>query len=142
MSAPFLAAVASKSATKLMEETLRRGTETGSIWELKRWANELFPVYAANGEHMLDFDGVGVDLFRVVNCSVHMLGWVTIKDGLKKYWVPRRSMTKMSFPGMLDNTVGGSLSSGEKPIDCIVRECEEEISLDPAYTRANIKACG
>lgn len=128
--------------TKLMEETLRRGTESKSIEGLKNWANELFPVYATDGEHVLDFDGVGVDLFGVVNYSVHMLGWVTTKNGVKKYWVPRRSMTKMSYPGMLDNTVGGSLSSGEKPIDCIIRECEEEISLDPAYTRANIKACG
>lgn len=128
--------------TKLLEETLRRGTEAGSIEALKRWANELFPIYAADGEHVLDIDGVGIDLLGVVNYSVHMIGWVTSKAGTTKYWVPRRSMTKMSFPGMLDNTVGGSLSSGEKPIDCIVRECEEEISLDPVYTRANIKACG
>ena len=127
--------------TKLMEETLRRGAETGSIRELQKWANELFPVYAAGGEHVLDFDGVGVDLFGVVNYSVHMIGWVT-KDSVKKYWVPRRSTTKLSFPGMLDNTVGGSLSSGENPIDCIIRECQEELLLDPAYTRANLKACG
>ena len=128
--------------TKLMEETLRRCTEVETIEEAKRWANELFSVCAADGEHVLDFDGIGVDLFGVVNYSVHMIGWVTTKDRLKKYWVPRRSMSKMSFPGMLDNTLGGSLSSGENPIDCIVRECEEDISLDPTYTRANIKACG
>ena len=46
----------------------------------------------------------------------------------------------MSYPGILDNTVGG-LRSGENPIDCIVRECEEELSLDPAYVCANINAC-
>ena len=125
-----------------MEETFRRGTEIGSIEALKRWANELFPVYSADGEHVLDFDGVGVDLFGVVNYSVHMLGWVRTKDEIKKYSVPRRTMTKMSFPGMLDNTVGGSLSSGENPIDCITRKCEEELLLDPEYTRANLKACG
>ncbi|MCJ1388978.1 hypothetical protein MMC18_001830 [Xylographa bjoerkii] len=60
--------------TKLMEETLRRGTETGSIEGLKRWASEFFPFHAADGEHVLDFDGVGVDLFGVVNYSVHMFG--------------------------------------------------------------------
>ena len=125
-----------------MEETLRRGNQDGSIEELKRWSNELFPVYAADGEHVLDFDGVRIDLFRVVNYAVHMLGWVTAKDAGKKYWVLRRSLTNMTYPGKLDNTVGGSLSSCEKPIDCIVRECEEELSLDPAYTHANIKPCG
>ncbi|MCJ1385482.1 hypothetical protein MMC17_008605 [Xylographa soralifera] len=128
--------------TKLMQETLRRNIEIGSIQELTRWANELFPMYTADGEHVLDLDGSGVDLFGIVNYSVHMIGWVTSKeDGVRRYWVPRRATTKISFPGMLDNTVGGSLLSGERPIDCIVRECEEEISIDPAYTRTNIKAC-
>ncbi|KAK3935389.1 hypothetical protein QBC46DRAFT_222241, partial [Diplogelasinospora grovesii] len=31
---------------------------------------------------------------------------------------------------------------GEKPIEGIVRECEEEICLDPEYTRSNIRSCG
>lgn len=43
---------------------------------------------------------------------------------------------------MLDNTVGGSLRSGESPIDSIVRDAQEEVSLDPLYTRANVKSCG
>ena len=43
---------------------------------------------------------------------------------------------------MLDNTVGGSLSSGEHPIDCIVRESAEEASFLEDYIRQNIKACG
>ena len=41
---------------------------------------------------------------------------------------------------MLDNTVGGSLSSGEHPIDCIVRESAEEASFLENYIRQNIKA--
>ena len=48
---------------------------------------------------------------------------------------------KMSYPGMLDNTVGGSLSSGERPIDCIVRESAEEASFPEDYIRDNVKAC-
>ncbi len=59
-----------------------------------------------------------------------------------KLWFPRRAATKMSFPGMLDNTVVGSLGAGEKLLDGITRECEEEICLDSAYTRANIRAWG
>ncbi|KAF2677169.1 hypothetical protein K458DRAFT_320302, partial [Lentithecium fluviatile CBS 122367] len=55
---------------------------------------------------------------------------------------PRRAKTKMSYPSKLDNTVGGSLSTWGKPLDCMVRECEDELCLDPAFTRANLKACG
>ena len=48
----------------------------------------------------------------------------------------------MSYPGMLDNTVGGSLRSGERPIDCIVREAAEEASFPESYTREHVRACG
>lgn len=48
----------------------------------------------------------------------------------------------MSYPKILDNTVDGSLAAGEKPINCIVRECEEELCLDPAYTRENLRPWG
>jgi 8-oxo-dGTP pyrophosphatase MutT (NUDIX family) len=47
-----------------------------------------------------------------------------------------------TYPGMLDNAVGGSLASREQPIDCIVREAAEEASLPPESTWAPIKACG
>lgn len=130
-----------QSRTRLIEETLRKGHESQKVPSLNRWANELFPLYSPTGEHELDMDGCGVDVFGIVNYSVHMIGWVMTSEGIK-FWVPRRARTKMSFPGMLDNTVGGSLASGERPIDGMVRECEEEIRLEPAYTRSNIRACG
>ena len=47
----------------------------------------------------------------------------------------------MSYPGQLDSTVGGSLASGERAIDCMVRESAEEASLPESYTRANLKLC-
>ncbi|KAI0472345.1 NUDIX hydrolase domain-like protein [Xylaria cf. heliscus] len=130
-----------ETRTRLMRETLERGHKSQKILSLKHWANELFPIYTSNGEHLLDMDGCGVDMFGIVNYSVHMIGWVMTADGMK-LWVPRRALTKMSFPGKLDNTVGGSLASGEQPIDGIVRECEEELCLDPTYVRANIRPCG
>ena len=36
----------------------------------------------------------------------------------------------------------GSLRSGEKPIDCIVREAAEGASIPESYTRENVRACG
>ncbi|KAI1123002.1 NUDIX hydrolase domain-like protein [Nemania abortiva] len=126
--------------TRLMRETLQKGHEAQKILSLKRWANELFPIYSSKGEHVVDIDGCGVDMFGIINYSVHMIAWVMTVEGMK-IWVPRRA-PYMSFPGKLDNTVGGGLTSGERPIDGIVRECEEELSLDPEYVRANIRSCG
>ena len=48
----------------------------------------------------------------------------------------------MNFPGMLNNSVGGSVSSEEKPVDCIVRETREEAGVPEEYTRAHVKPCG
>ncbi|KAK0624771.1 NUDIX hydrolase domain-like protein [Bombardia bombarda] len=128
--------------SRLVYETLRKNHESQSVPALRYWAKEEFPVYdTLTGELVLNMDGCGTDMFGIVSFSVHMTGWVMTAEGIK-IWVPRRAKEKMSFPGMLDNTVGGSLAAGEKPIDGIVRECEEEICLDPEYTRANIRACG
>ena len=130
-----------KERSKLLNDTLRTEHKKGQVDALRHWSNELCPVYAADGEHVLEMDGCGVDLFGIINFAVHMLVYVQTKHG-RRYWVPRRAKTKLSYPCMLDNTVGGSLSSGERPIDCIVRESAEEASLPEEYVRANVKSCG
>jgi hypothetical protein len=71
---------------------------------------KLFLVLRAKGQHILDFDGAGVDALRM------FIAPVTTKDG-SKIWVPQRAKTKHSCPDMLNSTVGGNLSSSEKPIE-------------------------
>ena len=71
-----------------------------------------------------------------------MIAYVNTEHEGREFWVPRRARTKMSYPGMLDNTVGGSLRSGEKPIDCIVREAAEEGAISESYIRENVRASG
>ncbi|KAF2810058.1 thiamine pyrophosphokinase [Mytilinidion resinicola] len=125
--------------TKAMNETLRANYNEKRV--VRKWFNENFALVAPNGDHVLDMDGGGVDLFGIVTCGVHMTGFVRTKSGLK-YWVPRRSYTKTTFPGRLDNFVAGNLGSMEKPIDGMIREVFEETGIPKDYTRAHIKACG
>ena len=128
-----------KVRTKNMHTTLRAALDNGTV---DYWADELFPVYSSTGEHILDMDGCGVDLFSIITYAVHMIAYVETQEEGRKFWVPRRAKTKMSYPGMLDNTVGGSLRSGERAIDCIVREAAEEGAIPEEYTRGHVKACG
>ena len=46
--------------TVAMDITLRRGVDEseGSVYGLGKWCNELFPVYAAHGEHVMDMNGL------------------------------------------------------------------------------------
>jgi len=122
-------------------KTLHIGIDSGKVTGLNRWRGEAFPLLTTHGEHVLDMDGSGADIFGFPGGGVHMIGFFNTKDG-PRYWVPRRAKTKLSCPGMLDNTVGGSLRSGEDPVECIIREAEEEASLSPEFTRQHVKSCG
>lgn len=69
--------------TSLIKTTLRTEHEKGEVDALRKWANELFPVYSSKGEHVLDMDGCGVDLLGIVNFAVNLLAFVNTKASLK-----------------------------------------------------------
>lgn len=48
--------------------------------------------------------GSGLSLFDVIVSGIRMIAYMKTEDGLK-CWVPRRSRTKMSYPGKFDNIV-------------------------------------
>ena len=80
-------------------------------------------------------------MFGINSYGVHMTVYIKTAQGLK-IWVPRRARNKQTYGGMLDNTVAGGLSTGEKPLDCIIRESTEEASFPEQLVRSNAKPCG
>lgn len=50
----------------------------------------------------------------------------------QRLWIARRSHTKPTDPGLLDNLVGGGVPQGQTPADTVVREGWEEAGLTPA----------
>ncbi|KAH0844298.1 hypothetical protein FOPE_09789 [Fonsecaea pedrosoi] len=108
---------------------------------LDGWRNERYPIYGPQKELVLNMERSASPLFGIVTYGVHLTGYVMTDEGMK-IWTPRRSLTKPTYPGMMDNTVAGGLSTGEKPFDCLVRECEEEASLPADLVRRTAQACG
>jgi hypothetical protein len=99
-----------KSIRKRTEEidiTLRGGVDKGKgiVYGLGNWCNGLFPVYAADGEYVMDMDGCGVDQFGIKSFGVHLTAYVKTEDRSTKYWIARRAKLKGTYPGMLDNAV-------------------------------------
>ena len=45
-------------------------------------------------------------LLGIRQYGVHMNGYIYDADNELKMWIGRRSLTKPTYPGMLDNTVG------------------------------------
>lgn len=81
-------------------------------------------------------------LFGFATFGVHCTAYVERDDGQLAIWVPRRSKTKQTWPGMLDNSVAGGITAGTSPRSAMIRECLEEASLEPSFTAPRLRAAG
>lgn len=127
--------------TKLILDTLTSMSQSANLDNVDRPKGEALPVFGPRSEHLFDMDRAAAVIFGIVTYGVQMLAYVRTHDGIK-YWVPRRAKTKRSYPGMLDNCVGGALDSGETPLTCLAREASEEASLPEDYVEKNAKPYG
>ena len=107
---------------------------------LDGWRDELYEIHNPH-YHGLAIERSGSALFGVKTYGVHMTVYTHVAGELK-IWVPRRAKTKQTYPGMLDNSVAGGLTIGEKASECIVREAGEEASLPEELVRRDAKPCG
>lgn len=114
-----------------MEKTILAMRDTG-LFEIlvHAWRDEQYGVYGPDGSLLLSMERSASQLFGVVTYGVHMTAYQRTVDGAYEIWVPRRSDTKQTFPGMLDNSVAGGLAVGEGPWEGLIREAEEEASLE------------
>ncbi len=64
----------------------------------------------------------GLSNFRVIN--------VFLKNSAGKLFIPRRQVTKRLFPGALDISCGGHVSSGETYLEACAKELSEELNID------------
>lgn len=131
---------------------------------LEGWRGELYPIYGYSDgstkeeeegvqgmetgrrkrEVIMSMERAATPLFGVMTYGVHMTAYTypTDEKAGMKIWVPRRAMTKQTYPGMMDNTVAGGLTTGEKVLDCLVREASEEASLLEDLVRGKAKPGG
>ena len=107
---------------------------------LDGWRNELYPVYGPQRQLLFSMERSASALFGIVTYGVHVTAYTQTADGMK-LWTPRRAPTKQTYPNMMDNTVAGGLSTGERPFECLVRESMEEASL-PEDVVKKAQACG
>ena len=67
--------------------------------------------------------------FGTMTYAVHLNGVVEYADGAPQLWIARRSDTKATDPGMLDNVVAGGIGWGFGVAATIVKECWEEAGI-------------
>jgi 8-oxo-dGTP pyrophosphatase MutT (NUDIX family) len=95
------------------------------------WRDETYPVIApASGLLLATFERAASRFWGTLTFGAHANGYVAGPDGRpEKLWVARRSWTKPTDPGMLDNLVGGGVPLGQTPLEAVQREAWEEAGL-------------
>lgn len=126
--------------TTAIREQLEKARECASFEILRKWREELYSILGLNRDVRMARGGVA--LFGIHTVGVHVLGWSRMAGGEMGLWIPRRAATKQTYPGMLDNTVGGAIVAGETPGECMLREAREEASLPEGWMRGAARSVG
>ena len=115
--------------SQTLQSALERAKAEGL---LAAWRNERFSFWHSQCESpdpevaaLFDVERSGFRFLGMLSHAVHVNGF--LPDG--RLWVARRSMTKATDPGMLDNVTAGGLTAGETVLSCVQRELFEEAGL-------------
>ncbi|KAM8863244.1 thiamine pyrophosphokinase 2 [Spinachia spinachia] len=122
-----------------VDSVLRAERQEGTLRCLKGWRDEKYSVMPKFSDPPLMWmERAATSLFGVKRYGVHVNGYTTGEGGEVSMWLARRSLTKQTFPGLLDNVAAGGIAAGFGIKNTLVKECQEEACIP-----ANIaeKAC-
>ncbi len=105
---------------------------------VRAWRDECYTIRdPASGRHLARTERAASRFWGTLTQGAHANGYVADAQGRPTHlWIARRSPTKATDPGLLDNLVGGGVSDGQTPHETLVREGWEEAGLTPAQMAA------
>jgi len=83
------------------------------------------------GTHLMTVDRVAASILGIISTGFHLNGTVGSGSDLAM-WVARRSLTKITFPGQLDNIVAGGQPATISVAENVIKECQEEANIPEA----------
>jgi len=106
------------------------------------WRNETYAIRNAfDAEPLAFIERAASRFFGTMTYAVHLNGIVEEPGRAPQLWIARRSETKATDPGMLDNVVAGGVGWGMGIEETLVKECWEEAGMQRArIPRAAIAA--
>jgi isopentenyldiphosphate isomerase len=94
------------------------------------WRNETYAIRNGfDAKPLAYIERAASRFFGTMTYAVHLNGVVEYADGAPQLWIARRSDTKATDPGMLDNVVAGGIGWGFSVETTIVKECWEEAGI-------------
>ncbi|CCE61702.1 hypothetical protein TPHA_0B00300 [Tetrapisispora phaffii CBS 4417] len=98
--------------------------------EIKGWRNEKYTVYQNSKPYIL-IERSMAGLLGILTSGIHVNGYTYDKLTRQiKFWIPRRSKTKPTWPYMLDNIIAGGISYPYSVHETVHKEAVEEANLD------------
>jgi len=97
------------------------------------WRDETYPVLAWRSDLLLaTLERAASRFWGTLTFGAHCNGYVADAAGRPTHlWLARRSLTKPTDPGLLDNLIGGGVPHGQSPGQALLREAWEEAGLKP-----------
>lgn len=126
----------------------QRGEAMASMHDVLRrdglivaWRDEAFPLFTVHGEPTgVSIERAATRFWGSLTLGAHCNGFVADARGKPtQLWIARRSQTKATDPGKLDNLVGGGVPAGQSPRDTVIREAWEEAGLAPPQLRGLVR---
>ena len=112
--------------TEAVDEVLTSLRDRGVI---EGWRDEMYPVNRTWSEPAcMLIERAAVPWLGVRGYGVHMNGYVRGPDGVKM-WIAKRSLTKPTGPGKLDQVVAGGQPADVGLKANLVKECAEEAAI-------------
>jgi len=101
------------------------------------WRDEPYPLRDRAGGEYGTIERAASRFWGTLTLGAHCNGWVADAAGRPSHlWIARRSHSKPTDPGRLDNMVGCGVALGQTPRDAVIREGWEEAGLRPAQMAA------
>lgn len=95
------------------------------------WRDEIYAIRNRFDEAPLAFiERAAARFLGTQTYAVHLNGIVEYAPAVpRQFWIGRRSLSKATDPGMLDNVVAGGIAWGHSVEDTILKECWEEAGI-------------
>jgi len=112
------------------DDVLSKWRTADTFVSLRGWRNEKLSIRNHFSAPPLFYvERSACTLFGFKTYSIHLNGYMRTESGQIRMWIARRSKTKPTYPGQLDNTVAGQIAVDDGVMKTVIKECDEEASI-------------
>lgn len=108
---------------------------------LRRFHYEALPVYAYDGQHVMDVDLAAAEMFGIPAYSVALTAWTNM-DGRRRYWIPQLTSDHPHLAEKYDNVVSGMLKAGGSHFELVKELAHLQAGLTADIIDDSMSSCG